>query len=59
MAWLRQIWNTFRLGALDRELEEEVRYHLDLFERHGKAAGAAKGAEIHHFAVVPQERMGD
>src|SRR5712692_6304647 len=65
MAWLRQIWNTFRLGALDRELEEEVRYHLDLRARDlelssmGAEAARAEAARQFGNCTLEKERMRD
>jgi hypothetical protein len=46
MAWLTRIWNTFRLTRLQRELDEELRHHLELrthdFQRSGMLENAAR-----------------
>jgi predicted permease len=46
MAWLTRIWNTFRLTRLQRELDEELRHHLELrtrdFQRSGMPENAAR-----------------
>ncbi len=45
-AWSRLVWKLkygWRRAALDRELEEEVRFHLDLIEQERRESGAAAG----------------
>ncbi len=33
MAWLNKLWNTIRPAFLRRELDEELRLHIDLRAR--------------------------
>ena len=67
MAWLAKIWNTFRPGRLDGDLEEELRHHRELrahdLEKSGMprgrgARGSVLAARQHHFAKGKDARNG-
>ena len=58
-AWARLVWKLrygWRRGALDRELAEEMRFHLDLLEEEKHRAGAgvceAQSAAVRGFGNV-------
>jgi predicted permease len=63
MAWLNRIWNTLRSHALQDELDEELRLHLDLraqeLERAGMTHDEARAAATRQFgnATLQTERM--
>ena len=65
MAWLSRFWNTFRPGALRREMDEELRLHLDLRARDLERAGAepdearAQAALKFGYLTLETERMRD
>ncbi len=65
MAWLNRIYNTLRPGGLGREVEDEVRLHLDLrareLERSGWSGEAAREQAARQFGNVTleKERMRD
>src|ERR1051326_8196899 len=53
MSWLNRIRNTFRPGSLGREVEEELRLHLDLraqdLQRDGLTAEEARMTAAREF----------
>jgi predicted permease len=63
MAWLGRIWNTLRSNSLQRELNEELRLHLDLRARElecsGMSRAEAEAAASRQFgnATLETERM--
>ncbi|HYL91835.1 MAG TPA: ABC transporter permease [Alphaproteobacteria bacterium] len=63
MKLLRRMWNTLRLRGLNRELDEELRLHMDLraedFERNGLTPAAARSAAARQFGnmTLEKERM--
>src|SRR5579872_166104 len=65
MAWLSRFWNTLRPGALRREMDEELRLHLDLRARDLERAGAqpdearAQAALKFGNVTLETERMRD
>jgi predicted permease len=44
MAWLAKIWNTFRPGGLDGDLDEELQHHRALRARDLEQAGVSESA---------------
>ncbi|HWB17454.1 MAG TPA: ABC transporter permease [Vicinamibacterales bacterium] len=57
-AWLARLWNTLRPARADRDLEDELRLHLDLeaerLQRHGYSPEAARRAAVGRVgALVP------
>jgi predicted permease len=65
MAWFDRILNTFRLGALHRELDEELRHHLESrvrdLERSGMGVKAdrTEAARMLGNITLEKERMRD
>lgn len=63
MAWLSKIWNTLRSRSLQKELDEELRLHLDLrtqeLERSGMTHSEARAAAVRQFGntTLQTERM--
>src|SRR5262245_24386596 len=55
---LARLWNLFRRKRLDRELEAELRYHLESLEIEHRARGLsaeeARRAAKRDFGVLPQ-----
>ncbi|HSM86834.1 MAG TPA: ABC transporter permease [Candidatus Limnocylindrales bacterium] len=63
MAWLNRLLNTFRSNSLQRELDEELRLHLDLraeeLQRNGMDREEARAAAVRKFGntTLETERM--
>src|SRR5258708_9367193 len=59
MAWLSRIWNTVRSHSLQRELEEEMRLHVELraeaLERGGMSREDARNAAARQFGNMTLE----
>src|SRR5258708_15346316 len=59
MAWLSRIWNTVRSHSLQRELEEEMRLHVELraeaLERGGLSREDARYAAARQFGNLTLE----
>src|SRR5258708_16359069 len=60
MAWLNKLWNTIRPSSLQREVDEELRLHIDLrardFERQGMSEKDARAEAMRHFGNPTLER---
>src|SRR5882724_245773 len=60
MAWPSRIWNTLRGRSLDRELDDELRHHLDLrardFENAGMTPAAARQEATRQFGNITLQR---
>ncbi len=60
MAWLNKLWNTIRPASLRRELDEELRLHLELrardFERQGMSKEEARAEAARHFGNSTLQR---
>jgi predicted permease len=65
MTWFTKLANVFRLGRLDRELDEEMRFHLDMraaeYEKAGLAPGDARREALKRFGspLLARERVRD
>jgi predicted permease len=55
-AWLARLWNTLRPSRADRDLEDELRLHLDLeaerLRRHGYSDEAARRAAVGRLGAL-------
>ncbi len=60
MGWFKRISNSFRSNRLQRELQEELRHHMDLraaqYERSGMEASEARLAATRQFGNPTLER---
>jgi predicted permease len=65
MSWYTRLLDTFRLGRLDRELDEEMRYHIDMrteaYRREGLAPDEARRKALRRFGspLLARERVRD
>ena len=65
MSMFRRLLDTLRSGRLDRELDEEMRFHLDMraegYEREGLSAREARDKALHQFGspLGARERVRD
>jgi predicted permease len=65
MKWFAKLANVFRLGKLDRELDEEMRFHLDMraaeYEKAGLGAADARREALRRFGspLLARERVRD
>ena len=65
MSWYSRLRNTFRTGRVDSDLDEEMRFHLDMraaeYEQQGLAPQEARRRAIRRFGnpLVVRERVRD
>ena len=65
MTWFTKLANVFRLGKLDRELDEEMRFHLDMraveYEQAGLSREDARRKALKRFGspLLARERVRD
>jgi predicted permease len=65
MTWFERLVNVFRLGKLDRELDEEMRFHLDMraaeYEKAGLEPDDARREALRRFGspLLARERVRD
>src|SRR5450759_4832522 len=61
----QRLLDTFRLGRLDRELDEEMRFHIDMraeaYEREGLSPAEARRKALRRFGspLLTRERVRD
>jgi predicted permease len=65
MTWMKRLANLFRVGSLDRELDEEMRFHLEMraaqYEKEGLAPEEARREALKRFGspLLTRDRVRD